>query len=203
MSLTVGSILKVVCTMAHADGNLVQNVFHTLITAGAGPHDAEDVSDDMADWIDDMFGTLSTYLSDELTATEVTVYEYDSTNDDWDEVGTGVPTHAPSQTSDIMPRGTAALLNAKSSDPDVNGKKYLGVFTAGHWVNGAWAAGLLTALISFSGQWYNPHVGAATGATFESGIWSPTNTTFYPLTGTFSTATFPAYQRRRKPGVGS
>ncbi|MCK5292971.1 MAG: hypothetical protein KAR39_13255 [Thermoplasmata archaeon] len=203
MAVDIGTILKVVCTLVHTDSNIIQNVFHTLVTAGTGPFDDLDVADDLADWVDDMFSEIESSLADTIAPTEVTVYEYDSVDEDWDEVQVGVPTFAPSNVGQEMPRGVAALVNARTVDPDVNGKKYFGTFTESLWAGTFWSTTLVTELIALTGQWYNPHVGTLTGATFESGIWSPKNLSLFPLSGTFIMPLPASYQRRRKPGVGA
>jgi hypothetical protein len=202
MSITAGTILKVVCTLVHTDTSVLQNVFNVVADGDNGPWDAVDIVDDMVDWVEDMYTNILAYISDEIDASEVTVYEYDSVDDDWDEVGSAVPTLTFTASGGIMPRGTGLLINAKTVDPDVNGKKYLGVFTDGHWVDGAWAAGLLTNAAAFAVDWYTTFVGAAGSNQYDPVIWSPTHTVAKLMSGTIIIPTSPAYQRRRKPGVG-
>lgn len=202
MSITVGDILRVVCTMVGSDSNIMQNVFNAVVTGSGGPFDDADVVSDLNDWLDDMYGNISVYLPAALDPSESIMYLYDSVDDDWDEIGSDVPTFTSTGALAQLPRGVATLINAKTSDPDVNGKKYIPGPTEGEWDGSTWGSPYLTALAAFALDWYTAFVGSASGATFTPSIWSPTRTNAYVLSGTFVIPTIPAYQRRRKPGVG-
>lgn len=203
MSLTVGDVLRVVATIVFLDGNVMQNVFAAVISGTGGPFDEDDVSADMLDWIDDMFANLVTFQSDNCDGSLVQIYVYDAVDDDFDEVGTESFVYNPSNTADEYARGVAALINAKTIDPDVSGKKYIGALAESHLTDGLIGSGLTVALTAMSLDWYTAFVGVASGATFTPGVWSPKNTNFFPLTGVFTFPTEPAYQRRRKRGVGA
>lgn len=202
MSLPVGTILRLVCTLVHADTGVLQNIFNAVITGSGGPFDEDDITTDLGTWLDDMYTWIEPYISDEFAPAEGGAYEYDSIDDDWDEIGQALPTFTPGATASVLPRGTCCLVNARTSDPDVNGKKYLGVFTSGHFINGVWASTMLAQVANFADEWATPFVGAVSGATITPGIWSPTRTNLYVLSGTMILDAIAAYQRRRKPGVG-
>jgi hypothetical protein len=202
MSLPVGTILKVVCTLVADDASLIQNVFGAVIGGSGGPFDEDDIVSDLTDWVDTMYGNLTGRIKSTIDPSEVKVYEYDAVDDDFDEVGTGVPTFVTSNTGATLPRGVAVLINAKTTDPDVNGKKYIGGLTEDAWGDGAWISAALADIADFATDWYTPFVGAASGATMAGGIWSPTNKNFYLLSGTFIVPVTANYQRRRRPGVG-
>ena len=203
MSITVGDILKVVCTMAYTDGNIIQNVFNAVVTGSGGPFDEDDVVDDLVDWLDDMYSNLSVHIAAAIDPTAGHVYVYDSVDDDWDEIGAKLPTFTTTNVAELLPRGVALLVNARTTDPDVNGKKYLGGLVETGWDSTFWDSGVITSVIAFTVDWYTAFVGSASGATFTPAIWSPTRTAAYPLSGTFIIPTMASYQRRRKPGVGS
>lgn len=202
MSITVGDILKVVAVMQWLDGDIAQNVFSVVVGGTGGPFDELDVVDDLEDWLDDMYANMTSLGADEIDGSELRVYIYDSIDDDYDEVGSGVWAWNPTSADHQLPRGVAALINAKTINPDVNGKKYLPGMVETSSDDGLWNTAMMTALVLFAVDWTTTFVGAASGATFVPGVWSPTRTTFFAFSGTEIIPTIPAYQRRRKRGVG-
>lgn len=202
MPLSVGTILKAVAVLQWLDGDILQNVFNATIAGSGGPYDEEDVVDDMLEWIEDMFANMTTSNSDEIDGSEVRVYEYDSGDDDWDEVGSTAWVYNPSATGDQLPRAVSMLINAKTTNPDVNGKKYLGAPTEGDVDDGLWNATILAQIALFAIDWTTPFTGTTSSADFQPIIWSPTKLTPFSMTGDVIIPTIPAYQRRRKQGVG-
>lgn len=202
MAVTAGDILKVVATVVWLDGNLMQNVFAALIAGGGSPFDDGDVVDDAVSWVGLMFAEVVGLISDECDGSQVQVYKYDSGDDDFDEVGTAPWTWNPTATDHQLPRGVAALLNAKTVDPDVQGKKYIGGFTEGGLVDGLWPGTTITDLATFGDEWVVPFTGAVSGADWSPGVWSPKHTDIFLFSGQNIVPAIPAYQRRRKRGVG-
>lgn len=202
MSLQIGDILKVVATIAWLDGNLAQNVFGAVLTGTGGPYTDGDILTDALVWVAAMYGNMTTSMSDECDGSQVQVYVYDPIDDDWDEVGTNTWTFNPTDTGHQLPRGVAALINAGTTDPDVQGKKYLPALGEDSLDNGLWGASVLAVIADFSDDWLSPFTGGTSGATWTPGIWSPTHTNFYASDGTAIIPSIPAYQRRRKRGVG-
>lgn len=202
MAITVGTIIKVVATMAWLDGNISQNVFSAVITGTGGPYDEADIVSDALDWVEAMFLDLVLYQSDEIDGSQVQVYEYDSVDDDYDELGTVSWVYNPTQTGDQLPRGVATLINCGTTDPDVQGKKYIAAATEANITDGLWLAVWLTKIALFADTWLTAFTGSTSGAAWQPGVWSPTNTNFYAANGNYTIPTIPAYQRRRKRGVG-
>lgn len=202
MSITSGDVLRIVASMLWTDGNVNQNVFNAVITGAGSPFDDQDIIDDAEAWLDNMYANLTTLASDEIDGNEVVVYKYDSVDDDWDEVGSQTWTWNPSAAGDQMPRGVAGLVRLWTSDPDVQGKKYVPGLTEGVAIDGLWNAALITALLAFGADWYLPFVGGISGATFTPGVWSVVGTVFKAGIDHIATSTIPAYQRRRKRNVG-
>lgn len=202
MSVTSGTVLKVVVTLLWTDGNIMQNIFNAVVTGGGSPWDSADIVEDAISWAEDLYFNLTGGISDEVDGSQVQVYEYDSVDDDWDEVGSGPFTWNPTSGSDQLPRGVAALINLKTTDPDVSGKKYIGGITDGGQTDGLWNAGLLALLASYAVDWYAGFVGTDSGADWDPGIWSVVDTVFKLALPQVIIPTIPAYQRRRKRGVG-
>lgn len=202
MSIVSGEILRVVASLLWTDGNVNQNVFNAVLTGGGSPWADADVIDDAEAWLDNMYANLSSDVSDEIDGNEVIVYKYDALDDDWDEVGSQAWTWNPTQTSEQLPRGVAALARLWTTDPDVQGKKYLPGYTETSIVDGLFAASPITNILAFAADWYNPFTGASSGATWTPGIWSVVGTVFKAAIDHVATSTIPAYQRRRKRNVG-
>lgn len=202
MAITVGDILKVVATAVWLDGHLNQNVFSAVISGTGGPYDEADIVDDALAWVNTMYGNLTASLSDELDGSQVQVYVYDSVDDDYDEVGSTSWSWNPTNADQQLPRGVALLINAKTTNPDVSGKKYMGGFGEGHVTDGLLPAATITLLDNFADDWVTAFVGAVSGGDWVPAIWSPTMTNALALNGVTVIPTIPAYQRRRKQGVG-
>lgn len=202
MTIAIGDVLRVVAVLVWTDGDVAQNVFNAIIAGAGGPFTEADIVDDALDWVETMYATLVGVMSDEIDGSEVRVYVYDGVGDDWDEIGSEAWVFNPTATADQLPRGVAGLINAKTSDADVSGKKYLPASTESDAADGLWNVTYLADLVDFGAEWLPNFVGAVSGATWDPGIWSPTNTELFPASGTAIIPTIPAYQRRRKRGIG-
>lgn len=202
MSITDATVLRLVASMLWTDGNVAQNVFNAVVTGAGSPWDEEDIIDDLEDWLDDMYLNIAGNISENLDPNELVVYKYDSVDDDWDEVGSQAWTYTFTQTSQELPRGVAALVRLWTTDPDVQGKKYIPGLTEIGSDSGLWVAQTITNLLAFAADWYTPFTGAASGATFTPGIWSVKGKVFKAGVNHVATSTIPAYQRRRKRNVG-
>ncbi len=202
MSVVDGDILRVVASMLWTDGNVNQNVFNCVVSGGGGPYSDSDVADDMEDWLDNMYANLTSTTSDELDGNSVTVYKWDVSGQDWDEVFSQSWTWNPTAAGEQLPRGTAQLVNLWTEDPDVQGKKYIPGITENHLEDGLYSSSLLTQALAFGADWLLAFVGATSGATFSPGVWSVVQLAFKVAVDHLSTSTIPAYQRRRKRTVG-
>lgn len=202
MTIPVGTFLRVVAVMNWLDGEVAQNVFNAVIGGAAGPYDEADIVADALDWVETMYDTITDMLSDNLDGAEIRVYEYDPVDDDFDEVGSSAWVQNFSSAAENLPRGVAMLINCKTIDPDVNGKKYIPGLTEAASEDGLWTAAFITQLLLFAAEWVGPFTGATSTAPWVPGVWSPTRTLGLPMSGTVLAPTIPAYQRRRKEGVG-
>lgn len=202
MSVSVGDILRVVAVIQWLDGDIMQNVFNAVIGGAGGPYTDSDIVDDGVAWLDNMYANLTPTWTNEIDGSEVRVYIWDTVDQDWDEVGSGAWTWNPGGAGDFLPRGVAGLINVKTTDPDVSGKKYLGGLTEAHNTDGLLNATWLAASALFAIDWATDFVGGTSGADWEPGIWSPTESLFFNMSGTVLIPAIPAYQRRRKDGIG-
>lgn len=202
MSISVGDILRVVATVAWTDGNLQQNVFNAVITGSGGPFTDGDIADDAEAWVANMFANLVSNMSDECDGSSVAVYKYDAIDDDWDEVATVGWTFNPTGTIEQLPRGVAALILGRTTDPDVYGKKYLGGLIEANLTDGLCSSAFLITMLAVAADWITPFVGGTSGASWTPGVWSVVKGSLLPFVTSYTANAIPAYQRRRKRGVG-
>ena len=202
MSITEGTILRIVVQCLWSDGNIIQNVFNAVPTGGSPPYDEDDIVDDALDWADTMYANITPTISDELDGNNVTVYEYDPVDDDWDEVGSASFTWNPSNVAEQVPRGVAGMARAWTTDPDVQGKKYIAGLCETNILDGMISSGSLSDMLDFATDWVGPFVGIASGGTWTPGVWSVVGKVFKAMVDHYAVTGIPAYQRRRKRNVG-
>lgn len=202
MTVSTGTILRVVATLLWTDGNVMQNVFNAIISGAGGPWDNEDVAGDALTWIESIYNNLTNHVSDEVDGSQIQVYKWDAVGLDWDEVASENWVFNPSNITDQIPRGAAALLNLKTTDPDVSGKKYFGGLAEDRVTDGLWTATTVTDLIAAGVDWATDFVGSDTAADWDPGVWSPTQEAFLSAGVVIIIPFIPAYQRRRKRGIG-
>ena len=202
MSVTDGTILRVVASMLWTDGEVCQNVFNAVVTGGGAPWDDADIVDDAVAWLGVMYANLTAAVSDNLDGNYCAVYKYDAVDDDWDEVGSTSWTWNPTEVGENLPRAASGLVRLWTTDPDVQGKKYMAGLTEPGVTDGAIGAGGLAALLAFAADWWDTFVGATSGASWGPGIWSVAGTVFKLAVEHYATSAIMAYQRRRKPNVG-
>ncbi|MCK5308986.1 MAG: hypothetical protein KAJ73_10265 [Zetaproteobacteria bacterium] len=202
MSIVIGDVLRIVAVLAWLDGDILQNVFNAQVVGTGGPYDDSDIVDDMRLWCTDMYTHFLGQMSDEIDGAEVRVYKYDSGDADWDEVGIDQWGFNPTNTGEQLPRGVSLLINLKTVDPDVSGKKYLGAMGEAQVTDGLFTAAEITRAAAFGAEWLTPFTGSASSADIDPGVWSVKNGQFFVAANTLIIPSIPAYQRRRKQGVG-
>ena len=202
MSVTSGDILRIVASMLWTDGNVNQNIFNAVVTGGGSPWADSDIVDDAEAWLDNMYANLTGAYQDDIDGNEVIVYKYDSIDDDWDEVSSQAWTWNPASPVEYQARGVSPLVRLWTTDPDVQGKKYLPAAVESIITDGLYDAAMLTSMLGFAADWYAPFTGGTSGADWVPGIWSVKDTVFKAAVNHVSASAIPAYQRRRKRTVG-
>lgn len=202
MAISTGDIMRIVVSMIWDDGNIMQNVYAAQITGAGGPWTDADVLDDLEDWADAMYANLVSEVSSFVDGNEIFGYVWDPVGQDFDLFGSEPWAWLPTNVGSELPRGVALFLKAPTNDPDVQGRKYLGGLTENEVSVGLWDAGVIAAAVLYGGDWITPFIGALTTATITPGVWSVKNKTFHNFDTEVNIVTIPAYQRRRKRGVG-
>jgi len=203
MSLSNGDILRIAVSLLMPDSVIAQNIFYAVLTAGTDPYDEADIISDVKDYIEDIYESWDSIGDSGVSLDNIQVYVYDSVDDDWDEVGSDTSSVAGLVSGDMLPHGVAAYTQARTTDPDVSASKYWPGLTETSQSEGNWVSATMTQLAALAAIWVAGDTGAASGATLEAGVWSTKNTNFFAFNGNVVVNGFPAYQRRRKPGVGT
>lgn len=196
------AILRIVATLLFPENVLVQNVFYSIFEDTGASADPDDVITDLTTWLHDAYDELAGQIPNTIEAQTGRVYIRDLIDDDWDEVGFGLMSDSFAGGSDMNVHGVAGLVHAETVDPDVMAAKYLAGLGEGTTTDGIFTAAVITAMGLFAIEWMTPFVGVATGGDFTPGVWSPTNLAFFDFGSSAIVNHIPAYQRRRKPGVG-
>ena len=161
MAIPVGTILKVVASLVYpADAGINQNVFNAIIAGSGGPFDDDDIVADALAWVANMYANLVGAITNDATGSQIQVYKWDTVGLDWDEVGSLPWTFNPTETAEYLPRGVAALVLARTVNPDVLGKKYIPGFTEDQSSNGLWIATAITGMLAAAADWVLGFVGA-------------------------------------------
>ena len=202
MAISSGTILKVVASLLMPDSVIAQNVFYSVVADLVTSDDEADVVDDIITWVEAMYDNIKANIVSGVTTSDVKVYEYDSIDDDWDEVGSDTWSITMSNGNDMLPHGVAIVCHAKSLDPDVQATKYIPGFADSLITESDVQGGAVTTTALFCADWVTAFTGAATGGDFGPGVWSTVGTVFKLFNGDYSVNGQVGYQRRRKPGVG-
>lgn len=194
-------ILRVVCRYSAPNSSEMLNV-HWYQYSGAGDTDA-DVLNSVgvfftgewgADWVN---FAGNDFDFDEV---ELDVINLDGTvkrNIGSDPIGlTG------SVGGDMEPSGVAALLVADTDTPKQRGRKYLAGLSVGDVVDGLITATRLATLALLVVEYLDDIFNGISG-TLTPGVLSKPLVAFKPFISSGAITDVPAYQRRRKPNVGS
>ncbi|MCK4626631.1 MAG: hypothetical protein KAV00_15035 [Phycisphaerae bacterium] len=194
----VGDIIRIGAAMTYDGSEDVVNVYHVELTAG-GPLAWGDMTAKIQAYMDLIMATLDTELSTLMTAnvlqvsnvTQATVFGAIA----WGDFAQGGAAGAQ------CAAGAACFGFIRTRVPRVQMRKYYGVFPQAALVDGAWDAGVTDAV----GDALAVHMAdtlAGSGVYFEGVAYNRTLLTTAKGV-TVAVKSEPAYQRRRKRGVGS
>ena len=199
--MNVGEVLRLTLSYTYPNASEAMNVFYYELTGGN--EDDSQVETDIVDWVVNTWVPVWEQIASAgvfLTTAALDIMNTDGTvarNLTTEPIGLAgqVPQH-------ILPAANAYYLQAYTSMPKQRGSKYVpgipetlvddGKITAPTVV---FMLGLLTA--------YLAPVAAGTSGSLVPGILSKTLLQFVPFLISGVVTDIPAYQRRRKPNVGS
>jgi len=153
-------------------------------------------------WIEALYGQLGTPLSSEVSLGEMRVYRATGVPVVWDLRGTGTPSVSFVNAADMLPHGVSFLSRAYTERSLTIGRKYVPGFTEEDQTDGDWTVPGLADMANFNVKWGTQHE-ISVNNTLNPSIYSTVTGFVYNLTNEFVLLAQPAYQRRRRPGVGT
>ena len=176
----------------------VVNVWHVLTEATAGRTWAQ-ATTAIQSWLDSVYASLKTPLSDEMTTGEVSVANVTQGT----TLGTIAwsPTWSGAGAGDQTAAGVCCFTWARTYTPRVQIRKYFGVFPETNIADGSWATAARTGCEGAMTYAIAPHAAAAF-TNFQAVAYNRTAGT-YTLAVSVASSAEPAYQRRRRRGRGS
>lgn len=193
-----GDIIRLGCSMIYDSTEEVVNVYHLRLNSG-GPMTLAQIDSDLQDWMDNVMETLDTELSTLMLADRISVANVTQAT-----VFGSMPWGAFAQggaAGEQTASGVCCFTFARTRKPRVQIRKYYGVFPAASLVDGEWDAGVTAAAGDALDYHIAEHV-MPIGATMQGVAYNRELDT-YEFAHTVATRGEPAYQRRRKRGVGS
>lgn len=198
---TAGDIFKTTLFYSIANSSVAQNVFYYVLEGASTADSLVKTS------LETFFGTTWAELWDDIASTDSTLDygQVDVVNSDgtlnralgtFDIDVTGI------LTSETMPAAVSAFLMANTALPKIRGKKYLPGIGEGVVDSGALTAVAVTQLSLMLLQYLATRSYVA-GSTLVPGVLSRSLEYFVAFNASGLVNDIPAYQRRRKPGVGS
>ena len=198
MTIGENDVIRASAVLRRQATDDIVNVYH-LTPVSIGSQTQQDLRDDIADYLDDVYVALNSRIANSIN---YSVIELFNVTDGTPEPSVGWPTLTTGgDAGDPMPDGVAGLSIGRTGVSKVIGKKFWPYFTKTSLSSGLWVAAVVTDMAAAAAIWIAPRT-APSGVTWDPGIYSRAVALFRTFTETDST-NLPAYQRRRKRGVGS
>jgi len=198
--ITNNDIVRLVLTWLLNSETVVQQVWHYIKDAGSD-QDPADVLDDMLTEHDQHWiAHVQDHVTDDLEGVEGELFLWDSVAGEFNQVATAAHTMDGAAVGDRYAPGVAGLVHFYASKPRYNGAKYVAGITEGGIGNGIVTGTVTTALalwlLDVAVSW------VLTGSTYTPGVFNQAAARWNDFTGSGLVSANPAYQRRRRTGVG-
>lgn len=198
MTVATNTVVRASATLFSNTTGQSVNVYHVKVIDDNSQTEAVLLAE-IAQYIDDIYAFINTRVSANLGYQTIGLFDV-SANEPLP------PEEWPSQTvggnaNPTLPEGVAALSIAPTRTSKVIGKKYWPVYSEAELVNGVWDAATITNTQLAAAEWIADFQGASL-ALYTPGLWNRVTSIFTPFVSS-RTSQVPAYQRRRKRGVGS
>jgi len=200
-------LYRATVTFDMPDQTIAQNVYAWMLSDPTGLIDVDqDIGDCIQTALTTMYGYLLAYLDAAVTIRDVAVEAIAWATDHWEIVrwlGAWVLDDDGTGATQMMPHGVAALVGAGTNSPFTRARKYIPGIAEGAIDGGTLSSAFFAALANYGAEWVSNQL-IETGAQLIPKVLStggPNIGTAKELT-TYAATDIPAYQRRRKPGVG-
>lgn len=191
-------LMRIVANMNMGINVAVQNVYYNRINATSGQPDS-DVVGAAGRFLEDVYTPILNDLPGAFTFED---YKVTNVTADVDLGVSGFPTLTVGQSpGERTPEGIAGLVRGTSDTPGHEARKYFGPFVLGNLVDGLWDSSFLIDLTNAGLAAFGFYDDPVNNVDFTPIVLDRLTGTQRPISLVQASAT-PAYQRRRKPGVG-
>lgn len=199
--MTPGEIVRTVIEYGAAGSSVPQNVFFHQLTVATVPD--EDVFDAIDAWaVNDWGGDWAQFASEDYSLDNVSA-EVMNTDGTVARILGSDAANVLGLTGDAAGAGTAGLIQAVTALPRQRGKKYVPGVGDPQINNNLFTTAAVADLVGLLGQYLAEIPAGGGSGVLIPGLLSSTLEQFVPFSGTGEVSDVPAYQRRRKPNVGS
>jgi hypothetical protein len=196
------SIFRVVLSYESPNASEILNVFH-FQPLGDDPSSTA-ILDDFEAWATTNWGLdFIDFASQEVTLTGLEISRMNIDGTVAEDIGSRVLDVQGGVGADTAPQAAAGYIMANTEFPKQRGSKYIPGVSEGSFAAGVLDAESVGDLILLLLDLYAHFSGAESSVEWEGGILSTTLAAFVPFSGGGQVTDVPAYQRRRKPNVGS
>lgn len=201
MTIDNGVSIQAVQKINLPDGVEANNVFYFLCDF-ATPQDEDDIMDAIETFMENLYGEAAGIINEDCTIGPTIIYSWSGVLSEWTRLGERTPTRAFTQVGDRLPHGVSLLIRAYTTQARCIGRKYLAGLGEGSQTDNEWTAATLASAADFAAAWITPRAIDASNELLP-GSFSTKTLACRPFTDEVVVLTMPAYQRRRRPGVGS
>jgi hypothetical protein len=195
--LVTGDVIRATAKLTYDGASDIQNVFwFELVTQTLS---IEHAAADIGEMLEDIYGEFNAHLADIVTYDSINLFNL--TQDvaygdfDWPTLTAGLAS------DEAQPPGVAICAWARTGLPKIMSKKWFGAFTEAACTDGLFSSTVRSAVIAGIAEWIiSPKT--ATYGTWKQGVYSSKLLTFVTFVSAALRA-YAAYQRRRRPTVGS
>jgi len=200
--MAIGTIFRTVLELSMPEGVTATLNKYIRAESQIPSVDYPDLVANVATWWDEIMGHMESSIATNVSAEQVVVYHVDDATGDETVLDDATITFNPSASGGLAPHGAAALLTAQVfQDRGVLKLFFPGIADSLLSAEALWN-GTVLADLALAGVPLLLGPNDVNGVDLEAGSWNGDNQVFKPI-GTSATASaIPAYQRRRKPGVG-
>lgn len=198
MTIVTDDLCRVTARMLWQSTVTMIGTFYAAMAGG--PVTDGDAVADLAEWVDRVYDTMDVLLSDDLVFVDLIIDKVLPTPSHLDTVPWPTMTNGGAA-GDPLPSGVAGLVSFSTQVFRRRGRKYIGGMAEAQLLGGLWTSSCLTAMATFGSEAGTTFAGVNSGELWVPVVFSVLDETVGVITASVAHAV-PAYQRRRRPGVG-
>jgi hypothetical protein len=195
--IAVDQLVRIIATFDLDGVSKAQNVYHAECTNDAAQEDSYVLQAGL-EFVENAMANLTTLINEDVSLETVEVYA--RVEGEFEPLGSKAGTWSGSAGGERLPSGVAALVRFFKLRSGYSDKKYLAGFHEGTITGDQWSAALITGCENYAddviAEFTASNDTQLTACSFDrvSGVTTPYSDK--------SVSSVPAYQRRRRPGVG-